>query len=166
MWAKEVATEGTPHRGVAKPTRESFDNIMAVIVKSFRLIGIPLDPSGIRSSIFRYWSIGLGSAMFLLNVVVNSYVLLSLATSFDSTKAMTTTNWSFVIHISNFVISLVGVHAGLFIYTSLDWKEFMGVFLQIDRLHIFKKEDYKAFQNIFSKGIIVSTLLVLPLNIL
>ncbi len=165
MWAKRVATEGTPHQGVGKPNHESFDNIMAVIVKTFRLIGIPLDPSGMTSTIFRYWSIGLGSAMFLSNVGTNSYVFLSLTTSFDSTKVMTTSNWSFFIHISSFVISLVGVHAGLLISTSLKWKAFMGVLLQIDKLHIFKKEDFKRFQKIFRKGIIVSTLLVIRLNI-
>lgn len=163
MWAKQVANEGTPHNCAAKSS-QSFDDMMTVIVKSLRLMGIPLDPYGIDSIALRYWSINFGLAMLLFDVGINCKLFISLFMSNnDLTKNMTTANLSLIIHVGNFVLSLVTVHMGLFISTSFNWKGLVNSLRQIDKLHIFEEEDSNKLKNIFRKGIIAFISLASPL---
>lgn len=155
MWAKRVAYEGTPHNCDTANSTHSFDDIMAVIVKILRLMGIPLDPYGIDSTILRYWSISFGVTMLLFDVGTNCKLFVSLLLSNDNlTKNMNTANLSLIIHVGNSVLSLVTLHVGLLVSTSLNWKGLMNSFRQIDKLHIFEKEDYDQLKNIVRKAIV------------
>ncbi len=154
MWAKRVANEGTPHKYAIKSS-QSFDGMMVRIVKSLRLMGIPLDPCNIDSTFLRYWSISAGLVMLLLDVGINCKLFISLFTSNeDLTKNITTANVSLMIHVGNFVLSLITLHTGLLISTSLNWKGLVNSLHQIDKLQIFNEEDYDKFFIIFRKGII------------
>lgn len=160
MWAKRVANEGTPPKYAVKAS-QSFHDMMARIVKSLRLMGIPLDPYGIDSTFLRYWSISFGLVILLLDVGINCKLFISLFTSNeDLTKNITTANVSLMIHMGNFVLSLVTLHTGLLISTSLNWKGFVNSLHQIEKLHIFKEEDYDKFNIIFRNGIITFLSLV------
>jgi len=78
-----------------------FERILGGVVKGWRLVGIPLDPSSIRTPIIRYCAIGFGLFMFIFNLIANFTILISGVQSFEST----TKRWNRLINEANFAIT-------------------------------------------------------------
>lgn len=144
---------------VGKNTKMNFDQILRITVKSLRFIGIPLDPSGIKPIIFRYWSMVSGLLIFLFCLVANAAILVK-SVQKRTSKTMTTGDWNFIINASSIAVTLVGVHLALLIRTVPNWKDVITVLRQIDELQLFKPNDYKNFRKIFLNGIIISISMV------
>lgn len=133
-----------------------FEKIMGLTIKCYRLVGIPLNPYGIRSLILRCWFMGFGVAMFLFNVIYNIYFLIYRIQYFEPT----TKQWNILINEVNFVVFQIVYHAGLLFCTAPNWKELMNVLWQIEQFHCFQTNDYIIFKKIFSKSNIINLILV------
>ena len=155
MPTKQVQVKPSPI--VTWPSK-SFVEILEPVVKSLRIIGIPLNPSGIEPPIFRYWSICLGLLLYLCNLLVNLNILVN-ELIFKS-ETLTTSRWNTIIHVSNMASTLIIIHGGILVYTVPNWRELVNVLRQIDQLHIFQNEDYEKFKKTLLRGIIATILMV------
>ena len=138
------------------PKLNYFERIMGLTIKCYRLVGIPLDPYGIRPPILRYWFTGFGVAMFLFNVIYNIYFLIYKIQYFEPTTKL----WNLLINEINFVVFQVVYHAGLLFCTAPNWKELVNVLRQIEKLRFFQIKDYEIFKKTFSKANIINLIMV------
>ncbi len=157
MTTKRVAFGPSP---MVAPSINCFDQILVVTVTSLRLIGIPLNPSSIKSYIFRYWSISFGLILLLLNLVTNVAIFVKKLQNIRLKKIMTTRDWNVLINEINLAATLVILHANLLIRTAPNWKEFESILRQINRLKMFEDGDYEKFRRIIVKGIVVAIAMV------
>lgn len=155
MPIKQVQVKPSP---IVSWPLKSFIEILEPIVKSLRIIGIPLDPSSIEPPIFRYWSICLGLLVYLCNILVNSNILVN-ELIFKS-ETLTTSRWNTIIHVSNLASTLIIIHGGILIHTASNWRALVNVLRQIDQIKIFENEDYEKFKKTLLRGIIVTILIV------
>ena len=125
-----------------------FERILGGVVKGWRLVGIPIDPSNIRTPIIRYCAIGFGLFMFIFNLIANFTILISGVQSFEST----TKRWNRLINEANFAITLMAIYAGILFRTASSWKGLIHVLRQMEQLQIFEAQDYNSFQKIIFKG--------------
>jgi len=155
MLTNQVADIPRNHKRASK-IKPNFEEILRGTVNGFRFLGIPLDPSSIRSPIVRYCAIGFGLFMFIFNLVANMSVLISEVKNFDSS----TKRLNRLINEGNFAITIMIVYAGVLFRTAPNWKGLMNVLYEIEELYIFETEDFDKFRRIFLKGNIISLLLV------
>ena len=132
-----------------KKESSSFGQSLHVIVTGLRILGIPLDLQGIHSKWLRYWSLGFGLIMLMLNVTVCMTVLVNTLATMAMKKKLSIADWNLVVNEFNFTILLVGSHIVLLGWTAPNWKKVMKILQKIERLNLFKPEDYEKFRRFF-----------------
>ena len=155
MLTNRVANTPRNHKRASK-IKPNFEGILRGTVNGFRFLGIPLDPSSIRSPVVRYCAIVFGLFMFIFNLVANMSVLISEVKNFDSSTKRLNRH----INEGNFAITIIIVYTGVLFRTAPNWKGLMNVLYEIEELYIFEKEDFDKLRRIFLIGNIVSLLLV------
>ena len=147
---------------VAGSNSSRFDQkSLFISIMGLRVLGIPMDPSGIRSPILRSWSIVFGWISFLANIVGNIVILADMASRQSTrTTTMTTAYLAIVIKKVTFTFFLVMAHAAYLLYMGPNWKELLQILKQIERLQLFKEDDFRNLQNIFLVGNITFVILV------
>ena len=119
-----------------------------------RLIGVPVDLSGIDSKLFRFWSFNFGLIAFVANLIINLVAIIS------TKKPKSTGDWNNLITEVNLTFTLTMFHAGLVFMTVRKWKGFTTVLTRIEALNIFRREDYDRFNKICYVGLTSSIILV------
>jgi len=144
------------------PSKEcsKFDRSMHVSVTGLRLLGIPLDPAGITSRLFRNWSIIFGWVAFLGNVGGNLAILTDLISRQLLSTSTTTTSWNLLINKFNFVFFFIANHAAFFFCTAPNWSEIRSILRRIENLCLFNSEDHRKFRRICNIGNITILVLV------
>jgi len=137
-----------------RPTNEcsNFDWSLHVSVTGLRLLGIPLDSSGIQSPLFRYWSIIIGWIVLIGNLGGNLAIITDLVGRQLVSKSTTTTDWNLLINQLNFAFFFVTNHAGFFFCTASNWREMRRILGRIENLCLFNAEDHRKFRRIFTIG--------------
>lgn len=131
-----------------------FDECLREVVLGLRLLGIPLDPSGIRCPLTRYWSISFGRIMFVINLAVGLFIVVlpSMNTVLRGSVEMTMAKWNSFINQINFMILLLFGHVGILRYTAPHWNQVVSILYQIEQLDLLTDEDYKKIRIIILKG--------------
>jgi len=158
----EAFTMSVKNVVAAQPSSSRFDQKSLLIsIMGLRVLGIPMDLSGIRSPIFRSWSIVFGWISFLANIVGNIVILADMPSCQSTrTTTMTTAYLAIVIKKVTFTFLLVTAHAAHLLYMGPNWKELLQILKQIEQLQLFKEDDYRNLQNIFFVGNITFVILV------
>lgn len=134
-----------------------FKTSLRRLVFGMRLIGIPLDSSGIRNKLLRYWTLAFGFVSFVVNTCLNVTSLIMIE------PPQTTAKWNYLINEVNFAVAMVLVHAGLLTTTAVKWKDVSSILDRIEELNVFEAEDYKKFEKMCLTGGIA---LLIPVSVL
>ena len=155
------AADGGRHP-LKRPSKEcsEFDRNLHVSVTGLRLLGIPLDSSGITSPLFRYWSIIIGWIAFLGNLGGNLAIIVDLVGRQLVSKSKTTTDWNLLINQLNFAFYFITNHAGFFFCTAPNWREMRRILGRVENLCLFNSEDYWKFRRILTIGNIAVLVIV------
>ncbi len=125
-----------------------FDQSLQFAVTGMRVIGVPLNMTGIRSLYFRYWSFWFGRFFFFINVALNIIISMNIIDG-GSGKVKTTADWNHLISELNYSVGLVGTNIALFGWTVPKWKGLVQVLHRIEQLNLFQEKDYKLFRQYF-----------------
>lgn len=131
-----------------------FDESLQEVVLGLRLLGIPLDPSGIRCSLMRHWSIIFGRIMFVANLAFSVFIIVlpSMSTALQGSAEMTMAKWNSFINQINFTILILFGHAGILRYTAPHWHEVISILHRLEQLDLFTDQDYKKIRLVILKG--------------
>lgn len=157
--AVDVNSNGR-HPFPASKECSGFERSLHVTVTGLRLLGIPLDPTGIASPLFRNWSIIFGWIVFLGNLGGNLVIFIDLVSRQLLSTSTTTTSWNLLINKFNFVFFFTTNHAAFFLCIAPNWSEIRSMLGRIENLGLFSLEDYRKFRRIFNIGNIIILVLV------
>ena len=105
---------------------DHIEQSMQATVMGLRWIGIPLDPSRLRSPFLRKCCIAFGWIIFLINLIGNFVLFLHVTDKMLvklALKITTTSSWSILINNFNIKFLILMNHSGLFLYVCPNWKE-------------------------------------------
>jgi len=155
------AADGGRHP-LKRPSKEcsEFDRSLHVSVTGLRLLGIPLDSSGIQCPLFRYWSTIIGWIVFIGNLGGNLAIIVDLVGRQLVSKSTTTTDWNLLNNQLNFAFFFITNHAGFFFCTAPNWREMRRILGRVEDLCLFNSEDYWKFRRILTIGNIAVLLIV------
>lgn len=128
-----------------------FDRILRPVVTCLRLLGLPVDHSGIESKILKYWSLSFGLISIIAHLVINVLVMRMLMRQVNL-QMMNTNDWNSLISEANFTFALSAAHAALLLWTVPNLKVVVLKLRQIEQLHIFGAEDCDKFRRNFKVG--------------
>ncbi len=129
-----------------------------------RILGVPLNMTGIRSPYLRYWSFWFGRFFFFINVTLNIIISLNIIDG-GSGKVMTTADWNHLISELNYSVGLVGTNITLFGWTAPKWKGLVQVLHRIEKLNLFHEKDYKMFRRYFHTASFAFIILVIKYDL-
>jgi len=140
--------KGSENKITEGVSAQRFNTIFRRIVLCLRIIGIPLDPAGIRkeSRLLQCWSIGLGCFSLFSSISLNIYAL-SLRE-----KPMTTTQLSSFLDDINLAFALIMVPAGLLLKTSSRWGTLFSILNGIETVGFFRTKDFEKLNKICVYG--------------
>lgn len=148
LFSGENMNEGPQFASSSEQIVWQFDKSLQFAVTGMRMFGVPLDMTGIRSPLLRYWSFWFGRFFFFINVTLNIIIFMNIIDG-GSGKAMTTADWNHLISELNYSVALVVTNIALFGWTALKWKGLVLVLHRIEKLGLFQEKDYKIFRRYF-----------------
>jgi len=140
-------------------TTKQFENIFKSMVFCLRVIGIPVGISGIESCFLKWWSISFGLISFFINLSLNLY-----AVYLDHSTHAEVGSLGITIVNINYAFAFTCTHATLFGIVSLKWKGMFSFLQDIEKLDLFRSEEYRKFRKICVIGGLINLFMVNGLN--